>query len=469
MTTRDARGVAAMETEEESIAVYLQHNPDFFERHQAVLTRLRLPHARGGSTISLVERQIEVLREKHAALEGKLAELVHVARANDAIADKLHRFTRRLLRAASRSEAIMQMEASLREDFDAFHSVLVLIGLYVRLTITETPVFQDALHRRKQVKVPMLTVFRDHTKALMVGTMVSLATFVLFYLMTVFALSWGTTALGYSREKFLVMQLSGMICFAVAIPIGGLLAERGRRLTLLWVTCGIGLFGLIMAPMFVAGTAGAVMMMALGLTLMGLTYGPLGTVLSELFPTSVRYTGSSLTFNFAGIFGASLAPYIATGLAKNYGLQYVGYYLFGAAALTLIGLIAPSRGRIALLLVGLPQLPVGRRMAAAEVFQRLLRARDGIVEVAFGNAQQHLAQRVGLRDHVMIAVALDLDRAGLFFRHDHSLEKARSLSGPYRAARVVASLPSRRRRGAPARYRCWRCCAGGRGRNRSWS
>jgi metabolite-proton symporter len=219
-------------------------------------------------------------------------------------------------------------------------SALVLIGLYVRLTITETPVFRDALHRSEQVKVPMLAVFRDHTGALIVGTMVSLATFVLFYLMTVFALSWGTTALGYSREKFLVMQLSGMICFAVAIPIGGLLAERGRRLTLLWVTCAIGAFGLIMAPMFVAGTAGAVIMMALGLTLMGLTYGPLGTVLSELFPTSVRYTGSSLTFNFAGIFGASLAPYIATGLAKNYGLQYVGYYLFGAAVLTFIGLIA---------------------------------------------------------------------------------------------------------------------------------
>jgi MFS family permease len=210
----------------------------------------------------------------------------------------------------------------------------------VRLTITETPVFRDALHRREQVKVPMLAVFRHHTGALIVGTMVSLATFVLFYLMTVFALSWGTTALGYSREKFLVMQLSGMICFAVAIPIGGLLAERGRRLTLLWVTCAIGAFGLIMAPMFVAGTAGAVIMMALGLTMMGLTYGPLGTVLSELFPTSVRYTGSSLTFNFAGIFGASLAPYIATGLAKNYGLQYVGYYLFGAAVLTFIGLIA---------------------------------------------------------------------------------------------------------------------------------
>ena len=219
-------------------------------------------------------------------------------------------------------------------------AALVLVGLYVRLTIAETPVFRHALGRREQVKVPMLVVFRDHPKALLVGTLASLATFVIFYLMTVFALSWGTTALGYSREKFLVIQLFGMLFFALAIPIGGVLAERGRRRTLLWVTSAIGAFGLIMAPMFIAGTTGAVTMMAVGLTLMGLTYGPLGTMLSELFPTSVRYTGSSLTFNFAGIFGASFAPYIATGLAKTYGLQYVGYYLSAAAALTLIGLLA---------------------------------------------------------------------------------------------------------------------------------
>jgi metabolite-proton symporter len=219
-------------------------------------------------------------------------------------------------------------------------AALVLVGLYVRLTITETPVFRNALSRRQRVRVPMLAVFRDHPGALLVGTLVSFATFVLFYLMTVFALSWGTAALGYSREKFLVMQLLGIVLFALAIPISAVLAERGRRRTLLWVTSAIGVFGLLMAPMFLAGTLGAVTMMAVGLSLMGLTYGPLGTVLSELFPTSVRYTGSSLTFNLAGIFGASLAPYIATWLAKSYGLRYVGYYLSAAAALTLIGLVA---------------------------------------------------------------------------------------------------------------------------------
>jgi MFS family permease len=193
--------------------------------------------------------------------------------------------------------------------------------------------------------MPMFTVFRDHPRTLFIGTLASLATFVLFYLMTVFALSWGTSALGYSREQFLVMQLFGILFFALTIPLSAVFAERGRRGTLLWVTASIAAFGLVMAPMLEAGTAGAVITLAVGLSLMGFTYGPLGTVLSELFPTAVRYTGSSLTFNIAGIFGASLAPYIATWLATTYGLRYVGFYLTGAALLTICGLLAVRETR----------------------------------------------------------------------------------------------------------------------------
>jgi metabolite-proton symporter len=217
-------------------------------------------------------------------------------------------------------------------------AALVLIGLYVRLTITETPVFREALKKQERVKVPMLDVFAKYPVALLVGTVSSLATFVLFYLMTVFALSWGTTALGYSRNEFLLLQLIGIVFFAATIPISAVLAERGRRRTLIWVTVAIALFGLVMAPLFSSGTRGAATMMIIGLSLMGMTYGPLGTLLSELFPTTVRYTGTSLTFNLAGIFGASLAPYIATWLAKTYGLRYVGYYLCLAAILTVAGL-----------------------------------------------------------------------------------------------------------------------------------
>ena len=219
-------------------------------------------------------------------------------------------------------------------------SALVAVGLYVRLTITETPVFREALKRSERVEVPMLVVIRDHLGTLCLGVLVSLTAFMIFYLMTVFTLSWGTSALGYSREKFLVMQLFSILFFAAFTPISALLAERGRRRMLMWVNAGIFAFGLVLAPLFVAGTAGAVTMMVIGMTLVGLVYGPLGTVLSELFPTSVRYSGSSLTFNLAGIFGASLAPYAATYLAKTYGLQYVGYYLSAGAVLSMIGLLA---------------------------------------------------------------------------------------------------------------------------------
>jgi metabolite-proton symporter len=224
-------------------------------------------------------------------------------------------------------------------------AALVLVGLYVRLTISETPVFREALIREERVKLPMKVVLRDHFGTVIRGILVSLATFVLFYLMTVFALSWGTTALHYERATFLIIQLIGIVFFAITIPISAVIAERGRRRALLWVSIAIGAFGLVLAPMLSAGIVGATLAMVVGQALMGFTYGPLGTTLSELFPTSVRYTGSSLTFNLAGIFGASLAPYVATYLATNYGLQYVGYYLTGAALLTIIGLLATRETR----------------------------------------------------------------------------------------------------------------------------
>jgi MFS family permease len=137
-----------------------------------------------------------------------------------------------------------------------------------------------------------------------------------------------------------VIQLIGICFFGLFIPVSAVLAERGRRRVMLGVTLAIAIFGLMLAPLFTAGTTGAMSMMILGLSLMGLTYGPLGTVISELFPTRVRYTGSSLAFSFAGILGASLAPYIATWLARRYGLQFVGYYLSAAAVLTLLGLLS---------------------------------------------------------------------------------------------------------------------------------
>lgn len=220
-------------------------------------------------------------------------------------------------------------------------AVLVFVGLYVRLRLTETPAFTRAVQNEERVRVPMLTVCVEHPRTLVLGTLAATATFVVFYLMTVFSLSWGTAALGYSRTEFLILQMIGVLFFGLTIPISAVLADRrGRKPVLIAVTSAIVAFGFVFAPLFgSASTAGVLAFLCLGLALMGLTYGPLGTALAELFPTAVRYTGASLTFNLAGIVGASLAPYIATWLATRHGLAYVGYYLSGAGLVTLLALL----------------------------------------------------------------------------------------------------------------------------------
>jgi metabolite-proton symporter len=225
-------------------------------------------------------------------------------------------------------------------------ALLVFMGLYVRLRLTETPAFQRAIENNERVKVPIATVLSGHFKTLVLGTFASTTTFVLFYLMTVFSLSWATTALKIPRAQFLILQMIGVLFFALTIPLSALMADRrGRRGVLIMATVVIIAFGLVLAPLFGSGTVfGSLAFLCLGLGAMGLTYGPLGTFLGELFPTSVRYTGASMTFNLAGIVGASLAPYLATHLASNYGLPYVGYYLAGVGVVTLVALLFVKEG-----------------------------------------------------------------------------------------------------------------------------
>lgn len=219
-------------------------------------------------------------------------------------------------------------------------SILILLGLYVRLKITETPAFLDASRKGVKESVPMLGVLRHHMGAILLGTFSSLATFVIFYLLTVFCLSWGTTRLGYTRNDFLVIQLIGILFFGATIPLSAILADRhGRRITMILISLGILLYGFVMPSLFAGGTTGVVVMFALGFALMGLTYGPLGTLLSELYPVAVRYTGASVSFSMAGILGASLAPYAATWLATSHGLSFVGYYLSAMALMSLIALV----------------------------------------------------------------------------------------------------------------------------------
>ncbi|MES2606760.1 MAG: MFS transporter [Pseudomonadota bacterium] len=219
--------------------------------------------------------------------------------------------------------------------------LLVFVGLYVRLKLTETPAFQQAIERNERVEVPLFTVLKTHGGTLVLATLSAVTTFVIFYLMTVFTLSWGTSQLGFVRQDFLILQIIAVLFFGATIPVSALIADRiGQRNMLMLASVAVIVFGLVFGPLFTEGSSGRVLLMlSLGLACMGLTYGPLGTALATVFPTAVRYTGASLAFNMAGILGGSLAPYIATALAGKYGIAAVGYYLCGAGAISLIAML----------------------------------------------------------------------------------------------------------------------------------
>lgn len=234
-------------------------------------------------------------------------------------------------------------------------AVMVGIGLYVRLRLTETPVFAQAIESGQRVGAPIAEVIRGSWRQLIIGTLVMVATYTLFYTVTTWTLSYGTArrppegaGLGYGYADFLGLQVIAVLFFAVMLPIAGALADRfGRRPVLLVFTAGIMLYGTTFGA-FLGPNSSAGMVLGFliaGMTLMGLAFGPMSAVLPELFPTNVRYTGSGVSYNAASILGAAVAPFIATWLATEHGVRWVGVYLSVAAACSFIALVVMRETR----------------------------------------------------------------------------------------------------------------------------
>ncbi len=231
-----------------------------------------------------------------------------------------------------------------------FSVVMVAVGLWVRLHLVESTAFEKTVEAGKVRRVPLADAVRLHGRALVLGTFYMLATYVLFYLMTTFSLSYGRApataalpGLGYDYVTFVLMMIVGVVFFGIFTMVSGPWADRwGRRRTLIWVTLAIAAFGLLWVPMLAAGPVGVMAWLILGFTLMGLTFGPMGALLPELFPANVRYTGSGIAYNVASILGAAVAPFIAVALWSLGGGSpvWVGVYLTAMAALTLLALLA---------------------------------------------------------------------------------------------------------------------------------
>jgi len=253
-------------------------------------------------------------------------------------------------------------------------AILVIIGLYVRLKLSETPVFINSIKtvrpepfdcaqgrlvegsvqygstsspRTVKKSFPLIILFTQHRKPLLLGALSIVVCYALFYISTVFALSYGVSQLHIPRAQFLAMLCVAVIFMAAATPLSAWAGDRfGRRSVLLVAGSMALLSGFLLAPMLASGsTLQITAFLSLELFLMGATFAPMGALLPELFPTTVRYTGAGTAYNLGGILGASLAPYIAQQLVLHGGLSWVGGYVSVAAAISLLAVWAMDETR----------------------------------------------------------------------------------------------------------------------------
>ena len=220
--------------------------------------------------------------------------------------------------------------------------VLVGIGLWVRLRLSETPAFAEMLEEGPPASVPMAELLGRHGWVTLGATFGALACFAVYYVMTAFTLGYGTKTLGIGFQTFLSLQLGAILFMAVGILLAGWASDRwSPGAVLRWGCVGAVASGLALAPALQSGSlAGVFAGLAFGLFAMGFVYGPLGAWLPGLFPARVRYTGVSVAFNVAGVLGGGLTPFVAVWLAAQPGgVLWVGLYLAAAAMLSLVALL----------------------------------------------------------------------------------------------------------------------------------
>lgn len=218
-------------------------------------------------------------------------------------------------------------------------SVLVVIGLYVRHRLQETPLFKLAQERDNTTRSPLKVVFKENWREILKGTFLMGATYAMFFTLTTWSLSFATTALGFSHSEFLLLLMAAIVEFAVLIMTTSVLADKvGRKKVLMTASVALVVFSLVF-PYFLEGQhnmVGMLLFLGLGFVVMGTLYGPVGAVLPELFPTKVRYSGAGITYNLAAVVGAAVAPTITTWLIAAFGLHYAGMYMFVLAVVSVV-------------------------------------------------------------------------------------------------------------------------------------
>lgn len=208
-------------------------------------------------------------------------------------------------------------------------AALVMVGLYVRFKLAETPAFSQARSQQHLHRWPLKAVLCQHGRAILLGALAMGVCYHLFYTATVFCLSYGTQTLHIARPQFLAMLCVAVIGMALATPFAAALADRyGSRPVLMTGQILALLLGFMLAPLMGSGQLWLIaLFLFLALFLMGITFAPMGAFLPAQFPVAVRYTGAGLSYQFGGILGASFAPAVAQFLVQQGGLAWVGGYM----------------------------------------------------------------------------------------------------------------------------------------------
>ena len=233
-------------------------------------------------------------------------------------------------------------------------SILVIVGLVVRVQMEETPIFRMAQEQKKVVKSPLTEVFKKSWKEVIQATFLVAVTYTLFYTLATWSLAWGTKTveqgggnLGFTNQEYLLMLMIAVCVFAAFIVISCVNADKfGRKRVIIISSCCLIAFALLFPFLLDPAVVGQrnfatnLLFLCIGFALMGTAFGPIGAFLPELFDANVRYSGSGIGYNRAAIVGAAFVPTIATWLSHHWGVHSVGLYLGVMALCCLIAVLS---------------------------------------------------------------------------------------------------------------------------------
>ena len=220
-------------------------------------------------------------------------------------------------------------------------ALLVMVGLYIRFKLAETPAFAKALAQHHTHKTPIKSLLTSHIRPVLLGAFAMTVCYNLFYTATVFCLSYGTKTLHIPRTDFLKMLCFAVVFMAMITPLSAKLSDQFGRKPVLFAGCFLAvLAGFSLSPLMASDSSLLItLFLSIALLLMGATFAPMGAFLPEQFPVAVRYTGAGLAYNLGGILGASTAPYISQLLVDQGGLVWVGYYVSTMAFISFIAVL----------------------------------------------------------------------------------------------------------------------------------